>query len=218
LFHDGSAAYRTADYARAAEAFRAAAGQQPAVGTLHNLGNAEWRCGRVGEAIIAWEQALWLNPFDPSSRNNLRLARANVQLEAPELAWYEVSSTWLPPDAWAWITSASLWLVAGAVTLPGILRRRKTGWDQALAAAGLTVLLLTLPAHVGAHTRSRLGFVLAKNAPLRLTPTQDAQAVTRLAAGEPGRVERTRGAYLLIRTSRASGWVLREEFGLVCGR
>jgi predicted oxidoreductase len=51
---------------------------------------------------------------------------------------------------------------------------------------------------------------------LRLTPTHEAQAVTRMAAGEPARWLRARGNYVLIRTSRAIGWVEREQFGLTC--
>jgi tetratricopeptide (TPR) repeat protein len=218
LFRDGAAAYRAAEFTRAAAAFRESATQQPASGTLRNLGNAEWQRGRIGAAIIAWEQALWLDPFDVDSRKNLRFARTTAQLEAPELAWYEVGSAWLPLNWWAWIAGASLWLVVGAITLPGVLRRRKAGWHQTLAAVGLTAFLLSLPAHAGAHTRSRIGFVLARNAPLRLTPTQEAQAITRLAEGEPGRWERTRGDYVFIRTSRAAGWLNREQFGLVCPR
>jgi hypothetical protein len=56
--------------------------------------------------------------------------------------------------------------------------------------------------------------VLQKDTPLRLTPTREAQAVTRLAAGEPARFVRTRGNYVLIRTNRTLGWVEREQFGL----
>jgi tetratricopeptide (TPR) repeat protein len=216
LFNDGIAAYQAADFSRATAAFREAATQQPAAGTFRNLGNAEWHRGRVGAAIIAWEQARWLDPYDTDSRNNLRFARATAQLETPELAWYEVGSTWLPLNGWAWITGASLWLVAGALTLPGILRRRKAGWYQAMVAVGLTLFLLSLPAHVGVRARSQIGFVLIKNTPLRLTPTAEAQVVTRLAAGEPARWERQRGNYFFIRSSRAAGWVERDEFGLVC--
>jgi tetratricopeptide (TPR) repeat protein len=216
LFRDGIAAFGTADFKGAAAAFRQSAEQLPAAGTLCNLGNAEWRLGNVGPAIVAWEQALWLNPFERNSSNNLRFARTRAQIEAPELSWYEVASAWLPSNWWAWVAGASLWLVFGAVTLPTILRRRKTGWSQALAAVGLTVFLLSLPAHLGVYTRSHVAFVLTKNTLLRLTPTQEAQAVTRLAAGDPARWVRTRGNYFFIRTNHAAGWVRREELGLVC--
>lgn len=215
-FRAGAAAYRAGDYARAVAAFRQSTTQQPASGTLQNLGNAEWQLGRSGAAILAWERALWLDPFNEPARMDLRFARKVAQLEAPELAWYEVISTWLPANWWAWIAGASLWLAVGMVMLPGILRLRKAAWHQAVAALGLMVFLLSVPAYIGLHTRSRIGFVLQKDTPLRLTPTLEAQAVTRLAAGEPARFVRVRGNYVLIRTNRTLGWVEREQFGLTC--
>jgi hypothetical protein len=218
LFQDGIAAYRAGDFARAAEAFRESVTLQPASGALQNLGNAEWQRRQTGAAILAWDQALWLDPFNRSARQNLRFARKNAQLEAPDLAWYEVISTWLPAGWWAWIAGASLWLAVGMGMLPGILRQRKATWHQATAAVGLMVFLLSVPAYVGLETRSRIGFVLQKGTLLRLTPTQEAQGVTRLASGEPARWVRKRGNYVLIRTNRTLGWVEQGQLGLVCPR
>ena len=218
LFQTGVAAYRAADYPQAAEAFRQSVTLQPASGALQCLGNAEWQQRRTGDAILAWEQALWLDPFNESARQNLRFARKTAQLEAPELAWYEVVSTWLPVAWWAWIAGGSLWLAVGMGSLPGILRWRKATWHQAIAALALMVFLLSIPALFGVQTRVRIGFVLQKDAPLRLTPTLEAQAVTRLAAGEPARWVRSYGNYILIRTGRTLGWVELAQFGLTCPR
>ncbi len=219
-FGQGIEAYRTGDFAGAAKAFRQSTRLQPASGTLQNLGNAEWQRGEAGAAVLAWEQALWLNPFNQPARLNLRYARRLAQLEAPDLAWYEVVSTWLPVNWWAWIAGGSLWLAVGMGTGPGLLRWRKAAWHQALAALGLMVFLLSLPAQLGVQTRSHIGFVVQKDTPLRLTPTRDAQVVTRLAAGEPVRWERTRGNLLLIRTSHEGfrGWVDQEQVGLTSPR
>jgi tetratricopeptide (TPR) repeat protein len=214
LFARGYAAYQAGDYKGAVRAFREAAEVRPAAGTFQNLGNAEWQLGRTGQAVLAWEQSLWLDPFHRAAYTNLRFARKTAQLESPELTWYEVVSSWLPVNWWAWIAGVSFWLAVGMVLLPGIFRWRKFAWHQALAAFGLAVFLLSVPAHVGVDTRSRIGFVLQKNAPLRLTPTENAQFVTRLPAGEPARVEKIRGAYLLIHTGHATGWVERNQFGL----
>jgi tetratricopeptide (TPR) repeat protein len=217
-FREGVAAYRLSDYAGAVQAFQQSTRQQLATGTLQNLGNAEWKLGRNGAAIIAWERALWVDPFNTSARMNLRFARKTAQLEAPELAWYEVISTWLPANWWAWIAGASLWLAVGMVMLPGILRVRKATWQQAVAALCLMVFLLSIPAYIGLNTRSRIGFVLQPDTLLRLTPTLEAQSVTRLAAGEPARLMRTRGNYLLVRTNRNLGWVEQGQFALTCAK
>jgi len=218
LFRTGSEAYHAGDYATASSAFRQAATLEPAAGTLQNLGNAEWERGQAGAAILAWEQSLWINPFNDSARNDLRFARKTAQLETPELTWYEAVSSWLPLNWWSWIAALSLWLVIGAGLLPGIFHVRKATWHQALAAFGLAVFLLSLPAHLGIHTRSQLGFVLNKDAPMRLTPTDEAQFITRLSPGEPGRVQRVHGKYMLVRTNRALGWVDKDQFGLLSRR
>lgn len=216
LFQAGAAAYRAADYTQAAKAFRQSVTLQPASGALQDLGNAEWQLRRTGDAILAWEQALWLDPFNESARQNLRFARKTAQLDAPELAWYEVISTWLPVTWWAWIAGGSLWLAVGMGTVPGMLWRRKATWHQATAALALMVFLLSIPALFGVQTRARIGFVLQKDTPLRLTPTLEAQVVTRLAPGDPARWVRARGRYVLIRTGRTLGWVEQEQLGLTC--
>ena len=216
LSRRGVAAYNAGDFSAAASAFGESVAQRPASGTLQNLGLAEWYRNRVGPAIQAWEQALWLDPFNDAVRLNLRFVRKTAQLESPEAAWYEIASMWLPVSWWAWISGLSLWFTVAMASLPGFLRWRKAGWQQALAAVGLVVFLLSFPAQLGAHTRSRIGFVLEKGTALRLTPTREAQTVTLLAPGEPARWERVRGEYLFVRTSHGVGWLEREKLGLIC--
>ncbi len=181
-----------------------------------NLGLAEWRRGRAGAAILAWEQAAWMDPFDARARANLEYARQFVSLEPPDYSWYERASTWLPVNAWAWLAGGSLWLAIGLTVLPGVFRWRRAGWQQALAALGLAVFLLCMPAHFGVLTRTKIGFVVQKNAPLRLTPTVESEVVTKLSAGEPARELRSRGEYVLVRTSHGQGWMERSQFGKIC--
>jgi hypothetical protein len=218
LFRSGTAEYRAGRYPEAALLLQQSAELRPGSGTLLNLGNAQWQCGHAGIAVLAWERALWLNPLNGAARNNLRFARKTAQLESPELAWFEVVSTWLPMNWWVWISGLSFWFAISLGMLPGILRLRKAAWHQALAALGLAIFLLSIPAQFGVGTRSRIGFVLQKDTPLRLTPTQDAQFITRMSSGEPARVERVRGNFLLLRTNRALGWVTKSEFGILCPR
>ena len=216
LFRQGVDAFQAGQFNEAAKALRSAAEQTPASGTLVNLGLTEWRRGRAGLAIHAWEQALWVDPFDALARANLNYARQFTGVESPDLTWYERASTWLPVNAWAWIAVASLWLTIGLMVLPGVLRRRRTGWQQALAALSFAVFLLSLPANVGAVTRTRIGFVLQKDAPLRLTPTAEAEAQMKLIAGEPVRAIRVRGDYVFVHSSRGQGWIERGQFGAIC--
>jgi hypothetical protein len=216
LFEGGVTAYRAYEFRLAAELFQDSIKMKPTTGALRNLGNAEWQRGQVGRAVLAWEQALWLDPFDRLARGNLEYARKNAQIDPPELAWHEATSLYLPTSWWAWLAGLSLWVAIGAAILPVVLRVRKATWHQAVAALGLAGFLLTIPAHFGISGRAKLGFVLERETPLRLTPTAEAQAITRLASGEPARVETQRGEFLLVRTGRARGWLHVADFGAIC--
>ncbi|MDB6065516.1 MAG: hypothetical protein JWR26_1724 [Pedosphaera sp.] len=218
LFQQGNQAYIAGGFEQASVLFREAASAAPSAGTLQNLGNAEWQCGRAGAAILAWERSQWLDPFNHNTRANLRYARKVRQLDTPELTWYEVCSAWLPVNSWAWIACLSFWATVAMMMLPNIFRWRKADWHQGLAVVGFVVFLLTIPALVGVHTRSHLGIIVPKDTPLRLTPTSEAQVLSKLPAGEAVRLERTRGNYVFIRTSVASGWVESAQFGRIATR
>jgi len=215
-FQAGIESYQTGQFVEAAKSFRDSIARKPAAGTLVNLGMTEWRRGRTGAAILAWEQALWVDSFNQPARINLQFARESTGVDAPRLEWYETASTWLPTNSWAWIAGLGLWLALGMVTLPTVFRWRKASWHQALAALGLGVFLLSLPAHFGVMTRSHLAFVLERKTSLRLTPTAEADDLATLAAGEPVRQLRVQGDYAFVTTRSGSGWIEREKLGLIC--
>lgn len=217
-FDTGRAAYAAGRFEEAAAAFRRATHAAWSPGALHNLGNAEWRLGNPGEAILAWERALWLSPRSRDARASLRYARSVKRLQGPELTWYEVCSTWLPAAVWAWLAALSFWGAAAMAFLPGLRRWRKPETSQAVAAAGFALWILTLPALAGVHTRSSLAVVRPTEAALRLTPTREGQTVTRLRGGEVVRVLKNRGEYRRVRLGNdASGWLHRSEIGIVSG-
>ena len=215
-FQQAATACAAGDYSAAADGFAELAQLKPASGTLQNLGLAEWRRGRSGHAILAWERALWVDPFNDAARENLRFVRKAAHLEEPELAWFEAASTWLPANVWAVLAGISLWFAVGMITLPRVFRWQRANWTQGLAAAGIAIFLLCLPSLAGVETRSHIGFALEKETPLRLTPTRDAQTISLLAEGQPARWERARGDYLLIRTPYGKGWIERGQFGRIC--
>ena len=218
FFANGLELSRAGQFPEAAAAFENSAQVQPAAGTLLNLGLAEWQRGHAGAAILAWEQAHWIDPFDPRVETNLKFARQAAQVDIPQLTWFEAVSTWLPPNSWIWLASATLWLAVGLLLLPGIFQRRKAGWQQWLAALAFGIFLFSLTANFGVVSRTQVGFVIKKNVSLKLTPTHGGEVISTLAAGEPARRLRTRGDYVFIRTPGASGWIEQDEFQLICPR
>lgn len=215
FFAQGMDDYRAGNFPEATRAFEQSVAQHPSAGALVNLGITQWQRGHAGAAILAWEQARWINPYYDQANSNLEFARQVAQVSEPELKWYEIPSTWLPPNSWVWLAGASLWLAAGAAILPGLLRRRKSDRQQTLAALGLAAFLFCFTANLGVVSRTQIGFVLGKDAPLLLTPTTGGEVVATLTDGEPGRILRQHGMYWLIQTADGTGWIARQQFGLV---
>jgi hypothetical protein len=214
-FHAGVAAYEAGQFEPAAQAFRDSLAGQTTAGTLLNLGLADWQCGHTGGAILAWEQAAWLNPFDQAAANNLLYAREAAQVSPLEMTWFEESSTWLPANWWTWLAGGSLWLSVALVTFPGFFRIRKAGWHQTISALSLGVFLLTLAPAIGIVTRSKLGIILGNNTVLRLTPTQSAEVVAGLPPGEPVRELRQHGNFLFVHAESGNGWIERRQIGFL---
>lgn len=216
-FASANAAFNSGDFAEAAYQLRelALAGYW-SHGSLHNLGNAEWKVNRPGYAVLAWERARTLNPSDRNTTANLRFARTQAQLVVPERPWFEQYSEWLPPSAWLWTASVALWCGVGLLVLPRILGARRADWHQGVAALLLAIFLLAVPALVGLHTRRSIGVVVHEETPLRLSPTREGEtrdSLGKLAAGEMGRVENARGDYLYVRAEGdRAGWVHKHEF------
>jgi hypothetical protein len=214
-FSAGVTAYEAGQFELAAQNFSASPAETAASGTLLNLGLANWRCGRIGGAILAWEQVAWLDPFNRDARNNLSFARETASVDALELTWYEEASTWLPVNWWTWLAVGSLWLAMAFVTLPGFFRMRKAAWHQTVAALSLGVFILSLAPSVGIVTRSNVGIVLENQTSLRLTPTQSAESTASLPSGEPVRELRRHGDYFFVHTQNGNGWVEQRQIGFL---
>ncbi|MEO6740266.1 MAG: hypothetical protein ABIP20_08440, partial [Chthoniobacteraceae bacterium] len=109
-FSKASAAYAAGEFAEAVGELRELVSNGNfSAAALHNLGDAEWKVGRQGHAVLAWERALSLDPSSRNTEANLRFARHNARVDAPSLAWHERYSTALPGGWWIAIASAGLW-------------------------------------------------------------------------------------------------------------
>ena len=189
-FKKASEAYAAGEFADAVYELREIVNEGNfSPGALHNLGDAEWKVGRHGHAVLAWERALSLDPFSKNTTANLRFARQNARVDAPQLTWHERYSTALPGGWWIAIASAGLWGGVALLALPRLLGWRRADWHQGVAAALFAIFLLSGPALFGTWRRSQFGVVLEDDVPLRLTPTREAETLVKLTAGEMARIE-----------------------------
>lgn len=141
-------AYMAEDYARAIDLYEQSLEQESrSADTYYNLGNAYWRNGNAGHAIINYERALRQNPSHADARTNLDFVRTRIQ-DLPEddssflgnLHDGIIAS--MSPDAWAWTAfllfvavaaMAALYIFSGSVLL------RKTGFFGGIALMCLCI-------------------------------------------------------------------------------
>ena len=210
-FTQGSHAYQSGDYATAAKELGSPG--KTSSGTLHNLGNAEFKLGHPGAAILAWERALAILPTSKNTAANLRFARSQAGLVEPQYAWHERYSSLLSPGIWLTVACLTFWGAIALLALPPLLKRRRSGWTQAAAVVAIGLFFLTIPALTGLASRAHLGVVLVGDTELRLTPTIEAEILGKLPEGELARLEKVRGGFVYIRAAGdRAGWVQRKEF------
>ena len=221
-FENANAAFADGRFDESRQAFAQLAARDGAsVPVLYNLGNAAFRAGKPGEAILAYERALLLAPRDQDVRANLRQVRKAAGLpEADDGPWTRLVRS-LTTNRWAWLASAGLYLACAT-----LLARRLFASDGssrplrstlgASAAVGLAILLVA-----GAACATRLaerdrGVVLDGDPKLRVAPYPSATASSELAPGEIVRIERSHEGFTLVRSAAGrSGWMTADAVGRV---
>lgn len=152
--------YDAGDYESAAASFRRllAAPEGLDRAALHyNLGNAEYRTGRLGYAMLHWQRSLAIRPGDGDARANVALARAVLDRRLTDAAAAGDPDTFLlellrsmqgfhvwlrqaPPSRFAGLLSAFA-LLAGACWTLLMIRRGRRG--LLLAVLGLSLAATT---------------------------------------------------------------------------
>jgi tetratricopeptide (TPR) repeat protein len=162
---------------------------------FYDLGNAYFRKGDFGRAILNYERALALDPNQAEARANLQLVRD--QTRALELApgWTEAHLGFLTRDQYAWLAAAAFWGAVAIFCGLYFARRRAVVWIFALlllgaisAGAGFAVYQLETGS-AGAN----LAIVTKKNIQARLATAESAGTVLLLPAGSEIKILSTRG-------------------------
>ena len=148
-----------ADFQRSAEGWRAviSAGGDNAAAWF-NLGNAELRAERLGEAIVAYRRSERLAPFDDDVAANLAEARRRVErpieADATDLTVSNLAGWWKVLDTRSRVlialsTWVGFWLlllarrVGGRGPRTGEAEAKTLAWRSTLAVLGITAVLAT---------------------------------------------------------------------------
>ena len=185
---------------------------------LYNLGNAWYRAGDRGKAILNYERALRLQPYDQATRDNLALVREELADDVIELEpfflyrWWRYLLNVFSATSWAIIGLMVLWaaLYFGYQYLHGKERvLRKAGFIKGLAllAVSLLILFIAFQKHL-LEKDSGAAIILAAEAPLCSAPNDPETAIITLHAGTKVYLLDKIGEWQLVRLVNGDeGWM-----------
>ncbi len=228
FFDEGNRRYQEGDFAGAIELYERILEGGVESGELHfNLGNAWFRMGELGPAILHYERARRIMPRDADLGANLELARSLTVDQVTPLPgfWlFRVARWWIDllsrPALLTVVTLA--WLSAMTALIVVLLGRGDVllVWSRRVAAtAGVVTLVfgLSLAARELEVGRSDEAVIMAGEAAVHSAPSDDeALLIFSVHEGTRVRVERRSDAWVeIVLEDGRVGWVRSGRLTLI---
>ena len=212
-------AYARGDYVGAVELWSAEIRAEGVTAArLAALGNAEWRLGRKGRAMICWERALLIDPRDPVATAGIRHGLDAGGVDRPKPTAVEEYAAFLTADLWLLLAVSAFWITVLCVAVPRLRGRAASEANQWTRVVALTVLSLCFPGLWGSRSLDARAVVRRPEVSLRLTPTQSGEPLLGVAEGDVVRTERPLNGHMRVRTADGkTGWVRAGEIEAVRG-
>ncbi len=210
----GNEAYVAGDYSGAIAAYNDIidAGQVSHK-LLYNLGNAYFKDGQLGRAILLYNRALVLDPGDRDTRWNLEIAESRVRVRIEPVPqffvarWVKALHGTMSSDGWAAISLAAL-VVAAAAMLTYLLARRhilrKTGFYTTLLAIFIFIVAFVFSA---AKPKAE-AIVMSEAATVKSAPDAAARDAFILYEGTKVQIVSTLGTWSEVEIADGNkGWI-----------
>jgi tetratricopeptide (TPR) repeat protein len=191
----------------------------------YNMGNAAFKLGHTGEAILHYRRAALLDPLDDEIQANLRFVEATCRdrLEPPEMVapvrWLVELQGRTGPDRQALAALGLLWLVViilgWSLSTPGRWRSWH-GWT----IAGLILAILLVGASLWMTLErlepGRVAVVLSPKVEILAGPGNNNATLVTVHEGLALEVRSVRGEWVQVRLPEGlNGWVPAELVGIV---
>ena len=209
LMADANAQYEREEYAGAARQYEALidSGYEDAA-LYYNLGNAYFKSGELGRAVLNYLRAEELSPRDPDIRANLEFARART-VDDVESGGESLAAS-VSTGARRWVTvgemgaiSLLLWIASaiaiGALVVWRAIPRRQAVRNGAFVASAATLLsLLLLLSMLYANPNDDSGVVVASTVDVVSGPGKQYEIEFTLHSGAQVRLIDTRQGWVRI--------------------
>lgn len=219
--------YEAGDYSQAAAIYESilASGLYHS-SVYYNLGNAYYKQGDIGRAILNYRRAQRLDPRDGDITANLDLARSQTvdKLEAPvEGGWSNLvrfAEEWLTLGE-AMVLALILWLLIGSLAAIALLNpvlRRWCGFGMGILALFLLVGLISMANRFYREQNYPPGVIVAQNIDITSGPGNSSQYLVEFtlhSGAEVSLIESRPGWERIALPGDLQGWAPAEAVGRI---
>jgi tetratricopeptide (TPR) repeat protein len=209
----GNEAYAESKYDEALSFYKGAIKQKGySASLLYNMANAYYRKKDVGQAILHYERALYLDPGNTDIQANLGRARKDFGLIAEPVPDWQRFFNILNLNWWAMLASGAF----GVFSLIYLLRGIRPGILKGASFKVLTTvcLLFFMVGGTGVAMQYRnisRGVVIRDNARLLVSPFDSASSSASIKDGKIVRIAKTYRGYLLVEGANGkTGWIKKD--------
>ena len=187
-------------------------------GLFYDLGNAWFRLGDFGHAILNFERALALEPRHPEAQANLRLARDEARALELEKNWTERYADFATINQYSVTAALAFWIALFAIAQLYFGRRRSAKLVTLIIAAvcfASAAVFVAYTVETGGKGAA-LAVVTGKNVEARLATADNAKAVLSLPSGSQIKVLSERGDWIYAALPNGlRGWIPANSAELV---
>ncbi|MFZ1279343.1 MAG: tetratricopeptide repeat protein [Ignavibacteriaceae bacterium] len=192
----------------------------------YNLGNAHYRLGKVGYAILYFEKALKLSPNDEDVKHNLALAKLNLQDKVDTLPPFFIFNLWegllasFSVTGWTIIVYI-VFILFLIVTVSYFFSRNVT--EQRISffsGAGLTVALVfaifLLIVKMNKEYNVKDGIIFETSVVVKSSPDYSSKDSFQIHEGLKVRIEDNVDNWVKIRLNDGKiGWINEKSIGII---
>jgi len=218
-FAQANEEYKAGRFGEAAELYETAARSgQTTAALFYNLGNARYRAGDLGRAILNYERALALEPQHPEAAANLRLAHDKARAVDLPSNWWDKFTERASVKHYAIAAATGFWIAAFALAAM-FLAQRRSAKLLAMFVVALLVLGVSGAALYALETGKRgraVAVIVAPDIQARLATADSAATVLVLPPGSRVKILSTRGDWIYAALPNdLRGWIPAASAELV---
>jgi tetratricopeptide (TPR) repeat protein len=214
-FDQANRLYEQGKFAEAAAAYEKMLQSGQASAALYfNLGNALFKSGQTGRAILNYRRADQLAPRDPDIRANLLFARKSVGSGDGQPAIWRRWINRLTLNEWTAIAAGAFWLWFGLLTLGQMRSGFRVSLRGYTATAGMMTGLLGVCLALTFHDRihTRWAVVVTPEAVVRHGPLEESpRHYTARDGTELTVTDRQNDWIEVLDSSGRKGWLRRDQ-------